>query len=504
MWESQAQPEPKFEPPPEPECAPVPAGAADRDSEHITTLPQSQLKPQPEPEFDGVDRDAEALETQPLLTSDVMLPASEAERSASLDMEALLTGFDGVDRDSEAIETQGLLTSDAVQPEPEVEGATSLDTETLKTEGLVPILAPKYHSDSVPKSSAKLDYNGLMCPVVALVAIMVIGMLLLLEEPEKDLGPQQPGIELVGSKGLDIHIASLPPIVLSPQLQSSVKRLVWTSGNGAITGTGFPLGNYSHSHPVNISVELWAGGATGSQNHCADTKDGGAGGYVRFALVIDPDVYGEYIFYIGGPGEDSYVTWSQFQMPEQVDGPLGSTSTMPGGPFTCAQLAEAESCSVANGQCCESCRSEDSDCEHRPFEVARARAGTTGAVQSWQSAPTSCYNCYCSCPGCKCGTATQSTGGAAVVSDLMTSAYTIERPGNASGSATVANGFSAGGGGRPAVSHVSSTGSYCRMGGRGSERETALPQPGEAGLAVFIPLPMDEVDISVAAVEFVG
>eukprot|EP01051_Picozoa_sp_SAG22_P034401 SAG22_NODE_15591_length_345_cov_0.739837_1_plen_63_part_10 len=61
--------------------------------------------------------------------------------------------------------------------------------------------------------------------------------------------------------------------------------------------------------------------------------------------------YGRYVFTIGGSGEDSVVTWSQTQLQQQTEGPLASTSGMPGGPFTCTELAAAGSCAAAAGQC---------------------------------------------------------------------------------------------------------------------------------------------------------
>ena len=96
-------------------------------------------------------------------------------------------------------------------------------------------------------------------------------------------------------------------------------------------------------------------------------------------LEIDPHKYGQYVFTIGGPGADSSLTWSSFEVPQQTDGPLPSTSGMPGGPFTCEQLAKSDVCEVAQGQCCTACASKDPRCSDAPLLVATAGAGTTGA-----------------------------------------------------------------------------------------------------------------------------
>jgi len=227
---------------------------------------------------------------------------------------------------------------------------------------------------------------------------------------------------------------------------------------------------------VLATVQLWGGGASGSESHCEapDDKNGGAAGYLSFDLTINPRVYGRYVFHIGGPGEDSFVTWSSFKIPDQREGPLPNTASMPRGPFTCEQLADAGSCSMADGQCCTSCASEDLRCADDPVELARAGTGTTGQVQTrWYHDTSHCINCG-SGSGLD-GSSTPSTGGDASVNILVSNNMTTTTPGESSGAATSAGGFSAGAGGTHASS--SNQAFSCIV--------DCQPSPGTPGLVVI-------------------
>jgi hypothetical protein len=197
---------------------------------------------------------------------------------------------------------------------------------------------------------------------------------------------------------------------------------------------------------------------------------------VAFDLQIDPTAYGRYSFTVGGGEKESVVTWSQSQVRTQVGGPLESTGGMPGGPFTCEELATSGSCAAAAGQCCTTCKSADSLCVEKSVEIARAGVGTTGEVK----VGTYCMNYSGNYCGPFRGCSTDSSGVCASVYYLFHNNNTVIKVGSATGSATTsANGFSAGEGGTPGVASVVSDqeAGHCE--------QHAPERPGHPGLLVL-------------------
>ena len=220
---------------------------------------------------------------------------------------------------------------------------------------------------------------------------------------------------------LSISLADLPPLVVFPQLFDGVKEIRWlSSGHGFVTGPGFPHFRSILRKNIHVSVQLWGGGAAGSAAGILDSnhKNGGAGGCVAFELQLDPGVHRQYTFTIGGPGEDSVVTWNT-----------------PG--------------------------------QQNSVELARSGTGTTGATGRMivLSCSFNCGNsdgCPCRCGnnvpqnGCTCGAVTNSAGGTASVNQNLPMLIAVDNnaiAGNADGSATQSgDGYMAGAGGIPGES----------------------------------------------------